>query len=63
MAPFSFLAMALVEPVVGGQLLGQLIGHRIPVGLVGVNGLHPCARRVNQDGRTLTARGQYQRGE
>lgn len=61
--PFSFYAVALVEPVVGGKLHRESIGHRIAIGLVRVDRLHPGTARINRDGGTLTARDQYQRGE
>lgn len=61
--PFSFYAVALVEPVMGGELGSQAICHRISISLVRVDRLNPGAPSINRGGRTPTARDQYQRGE
>lgn len=61
--PFSFYAVALVEPVVRGELCSQAIGHRVAISLVRVDRFHPSTPGINRDWRTLTARDQYQRGE
>lgn len=59
--PFSFYAVALVEPVMGGELGSQTISHRISISLVRVDRLYPPTGRVNRDDRTPTAHDRYQR--